>query len=524
MTDAPAEAPSRRAVPKPRWGSRAKERARDLLRAFRGTGPPRWPLFERSEPTRVVPAARAVLALAIAVYIGYWMYRTLRHHYGFGTFGFDLGIFDQGMWLMSRFEDPFVTVRGLNLFGDHTSFILILLVPLYWAWPSAEVLLIAQTLALGLAAVPAFLLARERLRSEWLAAGVGIGLLVSPLVSWTNYEQFHPDAFEIPLLLTAFYLMMKRRWGPFMACVVLLLLVKEDVPLAVFALGIFVALRYDRKVGRRVMLISAVWLLACLFVILPTFNEVGTVYGERTILAEFGGLDGTIKTLVTDPTAISSYLWSNGRPYYVLQLVAIFGGLWLLAPSLAAIALLPLLNNLTTSFGYQYKIEYHYQTLIAPVLLAASVVGISRFSGARVRTALTTLLVAASLFGAYMWGPYGRPTPPMNDPNDRFSQIAREALDLIPDDAAVSAQWQFVPHLTHRELIFDFANPFLALNWGDYSIDGQPVDEYTDDIEYIITGTILDERWNEVLNGLSAQGWTTIFDREGIKVYVAPDA
>jgi hypothetical protein len=38
-----------------------------------------------------------------------------------GTFGFDLGIFDQGVWLLSRFRDSFVTIRGLPLFGDHTS-------------------------------------------------------------------------------------------------------------------------------------------------------------------------------------------------------------------------------------------------------------------------------------------------------------------------------------------------------------------------------------------------------------------
>ena len=43
--------------------------------------------------------------------------------------GFDLGIFDQGIWLLSRFKSPFVTIMGLNLFGDHASYILLLLRP-----------------------------------------------------------------------------------------------------------------------------------------------------------------------------------------------------------------------------------------------------------------------------------------------------------------------------------------------------------------------------------------------------------
>ncbi|MEE9534361.1 MAG: hypothetical protein V3W06_08070, partial [Acidimicrobiia bacterium] len=43
----------------------------------------------------------------------------------FLTFTFDFGIFDQGLWLLSRFREPFVTLRGLNLFADHSSYIMV---------------------------------------------------------------------------------------------------------------------------------------------------------------------------------------------------------------------------------------------------------------------------------------------------------------------------------------------------------------------------------------------------------------
>ena len=42
-----------------------------------------------------------------------------------------LGIFDQGVWLLSRLKDPFVTIRGLPLFGDHASYRLS-------AWPAFQ--------------------------------------------------------------------------------------------------------------------------------------------------------------------------------------------------------------------------------------------------------------------------------------------------------------------------------------------------------------------------------------------------
>ena len=70
-----------------------------------------------------------------------------------------MGIFDQGVWLLSRFHAPFVTVMGRNLFGDHTSFILLLAVPLYWIWPHAQTLLVLQTCLLAAAAIPIYLLA-----------------------------------------------------------------------------------------------------------------------------------------------------------------------------------------------------------------------------------------------------------------------------------------------------------------------------------------------------------------------------
>ena len=43
----------------------------------------------------------------------------------FHTFGFDLGIYDQGIWLLSRAKDPFVTIRGLEFFGHHTNIALV---------------------------------------------------------------------------------------------------------------------------------------------------------------------------------------------------------------------------------------------------------------------------------------------------------------------------------------------------------------------------------------------------------------
>jgi hypothetical protein len=76
-----------------------------------------------------VPDSNLLLGGMIALFVGTFVWVTWLTHARFGSFGFDLGIFDQGVWLLSRFRDPFVTIRGLPLFGDHASYILVLVAP-----------------------------------------------------------------------------------------------------------------------------------------------------------------------------------------------------------------------------------------------------------------------------------------------------------------------------------------------------------------------------------------------------------
>jgi uncharacterized membrane protein len=186
------------------------------------------PEVAESPPTKIITDRRArFLLLGAAIgYLALFLYWTFRQHRGLGTQAFDIGIFDQGVWLLSRFKDPFVTINGRNLFGDHASFILLPFAAIYWIVPSVKVLLAAQTLALGLGALPTFLIAREKLRDELLAAILGVAYLLNPVVGWANLsEMFHPDAFEIPLVLFAFWFLLRHRWLGYWLCLVALLLV-----------------------------------------------------------------------------------------------------------------------------------------------------------------------------------------------------------------------------------------------------------------------------------------------------------
>lgn len=444
------------------------------------------PILAKPETSRPIIAsltARALLAFAIGSYLLLFISWTLQNHYTFGTFGFDLGIFDQGVWLLSQFKEPFITVMGTHLFGDHTSFILILLVPLYWIWPSVNVLLVVQCLVLGMAAIPAFLLGRWMLRNEWLALCVAIAYLLQPVVAYTNLEQFHPDAFEIPLVLFVFYFMVRGRWKMFLGCVITLLLVKEDVALFTLPLGVYVAMRYNRWIGFLTAGISLAYFILVVLVILPGFNHVGNLDVYRI---PFGGLSGLIKTTFTHPWEVVSLAFGPDKPLYLLQLLLPLA-LLPLGSMVVFTAVGPLLSNLLSNFPYQHWIQYHYATLIVPTLIVSAVFTLSKIPRGLTRILPAVALVVASLGGQYYWGPspWSRvPAPLVREPSPSINEF-RTATFLIPPDAHLATFYRFVPHLSHREQIYEFPNPWRATYWFDSRHDGQRLPE-ADQVEFVL--------------------------------------
>src|ERR1039458_5974280 len=120
--------------------------------------------------------------LLVVLYVAWFIHLSLLQYYTYGDPPFDLAIFDQGMWLISHFHIPFVTVMGRNLFGDHTSFVLLLVAPFYRLFPEPQGILVLQTLLLAAPAIPIYWLARKSIKSTWIATALVATYLLSPLI------------------------------------------------------------------------------------------------------------------------------------------------------------------------------------------------------------------------------------------------------------------------------------------------------------------------------------------------------
>ncbi len=464
---------------------------------------------------RVTPptAPQVFLAGALVIWTWYFSVRSLNIHHALGTATYDSALYDQGMWLLSQFDAPFVTLMGRNMFGDHTSFVLLFLVPLYWIAPGAWILFTAQSAAIAAGALPVFLYARRRLGSEWWAL-IGAGTyLLHPAVGWTNLENFHPDSFLGVFVGFAIYAALERKWRLYAAFVVLSLLVKEDVSLVIVPLGIWVALRRDRRIGLLTVFASVAFMAVALFVVMRSLVGVPTRNSWRI---PFGGVGGLIDTTFTNPTQLLQHLRNDGRPWYLVQMTAPFAWLFARLPDVALISGLVLFTNVLSTFWYQYQIDYHYSLIAVPALAIGTVYAIGamrdrvveirgRSLTVPVKAVALAVLAVSSLWASDEWSPMPWGDTPMfyGRPDNVLATTARELFEQIPDDAVVAASYRLTPHLAYREEIYQFPVPFRILLYGpDPSQEGERLDDRSERVEFVMLpvrlNAALRDPWLEV--------------------------
>ena len=134
----------------------------------------------------------------------------------------------------------------MNAWGDHFSPIMYLFVPAFWIFPGPAVLLVAQSIALGLGAIAVFGIAARWLGDERPAAVFAVLYLIHPSLHGINVRDFHSAALTIPLLLAAIYFVEAERPWLYWGSVLLILATREDAAIAVVGLGLWLAVTRRR--------------------------------------------------------------------------------------------------------------------------------------------------------------------------------------------------------------------------------------------------------------------------------------
>lgn len=455
--------------------------------AEESTEEPPEPEPPTAEPDPARPERGPTLVLAGMVGL-YWIvfgFLVYRQQSNFGTFGFDIGIHDQGIWLVSQGRPPFVTVRGLDYFAHHVNVISMLFVPFYWLGAGPHLLIVVHSLAVAVGAIPLWLLARDRLHNPWIALTVPLAYLLYPAVNWVTWWAYHPDSLAITPLLFAYWLAVRGKWRWFFVAVAVALLCKEDAALSVVALGFVVALwvkggesgaapsgnRARVRFGLIASAAGATWYLLCTKVIIPWRNHGHGPFYD----AFFPSLGATIPEVIYNALRHPSRVWHlaqlpDRRTYYVEMFCPLA-----FLPILALPAFLvggPQFGvdiSAEVVQGATIKSQYASLVIVGSFLATVEALGFIRRLWPRLLPCAVGLLTATSLGGAVAWGLSPISTQFHKGVWVAHNSIGTElhaALAMVPKGEGVSVTYYLTPHLSHRPVDFEFPNPWVGVNYG----------------------------------------------------------
>jgi uncharacterized membrane protein len=191
----------------------------------------------------------------------------------------------------------------------------------------------------------------------------------------------------------------------------------------------------------------------------------------------------------------------------------------LLSPSSLAIAVPMLAVDLLTSFPYARDAHFHYSALVLVGLMIATVEGVARLPTIQARRALVGVIFASSLVATIAWGP----SPISNEYHNGWwplhaepTQAANEAaIREVPANAAVSATYLYVPHLTHRVRVYEFPVPWRNINWG---VRGENLDDPANVDWIVVNRQLLDADGQALLETLLQSEFRVRSERDGIVV------
>jgi uncharacterized membrane protein len=434
-----------------------------------------WPAQPRATDTvlgRVFGRARSLSGAArfaygftsayALVFAGFAVAR----HLAFQTQRVDLGYMVQTVW--NTAHDHVLVASAPNgvevpEFAAHVDPFLALLVPFWWVWPSPLMLLVFQALAVSFGALPVFWLARKHLASGRAAVFFALAYLLYPATQFNAAavafdSGFHPVSVAIPLLLLAIWFLDEDRLVAFGIVALLAASTKEEMPLVVGLLGIWYAHRKRRwRFGGSVFVAGLALTLFDFLIVIPHY--AGTGSGFQDWYADVGGTPtGILRTAVTDPMAIVHAVATEQKAIYLLFIFVPFLFLWALEPLLMLAAVPDLAINLLGDKWWLTDITFprHYTATLVPIVVVASIYGLSRFRQRAHRVApyvLATVLAIGVLYSP-LWR--GLSVLPQAFASNPVHHAKAEALALIPRDAPVSASNQLGAQLSQRRQIMIF--------------------------------------------------------------------
>ncbi len=387
---------------------------------------------------------RWVILICLGFAVCYSVLSVIRHLH-FGSYGFDLGITDQIVWLYSILRAPITTVQAYpftSILTDHVELMYVLIAPFYWLYRSPIMLLVLQAAALSFSGIPVYLLARKKK----LRPVVCFALLVSFLMFYgmqnAVWFDVHSLSFGAAALAWFIYFLDAEQTHWIFITLVLAIISKEDVALLT---GLVSAVYFLRRRDRNSLfagIISLLYFAAIFGVYFPHFTHDGYRYATA---------DGLGKHV-----SLSLFYDSADKRQTWLYSLGWFGFL----PVASVLTLLPAIGDMAHYFVFAPNFTaaqglfMHYRVTLGVLLALPTIDVISRWKK------LNTVYIAIYLVVCALALQYVLHLPLSYLTKRWFWTMPASVTDIergirqLPKDASVVSQNNITPHLSERPLVF----------------------------------------------------------------------
>lgn len=411
-----------------------------------------------------------VLLFAVAcVVVAFISITTISTHRNFGTACHDFGLFvqmyhsliDNGTAVTSCERDVLI-----SHFKIHASYIFYALVPVFKMFPKPETLLISQAVLSMGGVIPMFLIAKRHNFKGFSLFFMGIAYVFCIGIVYPCYYEFHENAFLPTVLMWLLWAVDRKNYIMFYIMSVLTCIVKEDAPLYVICIGLYLFFEDKGKIRRMNGLIMALFAGAYMLFITQWLTEHGDgqmMMGSRfghLMIDSSGGLTEVVKNALLNPAYLFSLLVKEDTLKFFLQVMIPLMFIPFFTNKIRRFLLLVpfVVMNLVIGADYGYAANVNFQYIFGPIclILYMCIINIDDM-GQRGKQNIPIALGTAAFimtFGTVSgkWGSYIS----YQNGRDYFDSL-EVMLDTIPKDASIGTDVFIIPHVAdHKEIyIFD---------------------------------------------------------------------
>ena len=398
---------------------------------------------------------KKVYFIAILLSIFYYLL-SLSRHYLFQSNAYDLGLFDQWIWLLSQGFSAYSSMCGLHIFADHGAWILVFPALLYKILPRIDILLISQAIALNFTSIPLWMLSKYSGLSDRKAFLICILWFLQPVVFNVNLFDFHPEVLVMPLIAFSYLFLRKNQIIYWCISLVFILGARDGLILLILGFSIEQICRRKFNLASYAFAIAIIWSIFLNRFLYPSLNLNNE--GVLAVGNHFGYLGSSLQELIiniiNNPLILFRQInYEEGLFYIViLYLPFVFFLRKSSFPVLNATIPLLLVNLLAETFSFRTLI-HHYSLPIALVINISCIDSIKSINFLiTFRRIFIWLLICWSALAKpwFFIGPY----------LNRIDSLAPayEAFSLISNEDRILTTSYFVPHLSQR-LKIDFPRP-----------------------------------------------------------------